>query len=238
MNFLTPNHVIQRRPTKISVALKSCRARVIMTAISLLGRPVASLLALVVGLACLGETPFAQTEFNLHQYVDLVGDDIIPWLRNLTLEGCKRACASNSQCQAFTFNVKHSVCIQKYGYGQPQVNEDAISGSVRPIVGIDYEGGDLDDGQRGVSVDQCLALCSTNPRCVGFAYVRAKNWCWQKAQLMRPTVKPDVVSWTKGPTILITPAQRPLGPEAPARSPPGSPSRTPLDVCDAFPALC
>jgi PAN domain len=131
-------------------------------------------------------------------------------------EGCKRACASNSQCQAFTFNFKHSVCIQKYGYGQPQVNVDAISGSVRPIVGIDYEGGDLDDGQRGVSVDQCLTLCSTNPRCVGFAYVRAKNWCWQKAQLMRPTVKPDVVSWTKGPTILITPAQPPLGPESPA----------------------
>jgi S1-C subfamily serine protease len=166
----------------------------------LLGRAIIiSMLTLIVCSISVGGRVCAQSsrEFSLYQNLDLVGDDIQPWLRNYTLEGCKRACASNSQCQAFTFNVKQSVCIQKHGYGQPNVNADAISGATRAIVGVDYEGGDLDNGQRGISAGQCFTLCSSNPKCVGFAYVQAKNWCWQKAQLMPPVVKADVMSWTK-----------------------------------------
>jgi predicted aspartyl protease len=171
-------------------------------------------LTLIIGASFVGERACSQSlrEFSLYQNLDLVGDDIQPWLRNYTLEGCKRACASNSQCQAFTFNVKQSVCIQKYGYGGPNVNADAISGATRPIVGIDYQGGDLDNGQRGISAGQCFTLCSSNPKCVGFAYVQAKNWCWQKAQLMPPEVKADVMSWAKGPTISTVPVQATLMP--------------------------
>jgi hypothetical protein len=147
----------------------------------------------------------APREFTVYSDVDFEGDDILPWLMNSTLDACKIACAANSNCQAFTYNVRKSVCIIKSSYGTPKPNTDAVSGSIRPVSipsvqfkvfpGVDFPGGDIDNnGELGVSLDQCNMICFNNPRCVGFSYVRSKRWCWPKRFITSRQSNADIIS--------------------------------------------
>jgi PAN domain-containing protein len=154
--------------------------------------------------------PPSSRNFTLYHGVDFDGYDIKPWLKPYDLDRCRGACSTNSSCQAFTFNVQYSTCILKSGHGPRKADPTAISGSVTPVSvpatrlrirpGIDYPGGDLKEipnGVRGVSLDQCSALCNDNGRCKGFSYVTSKSWCWPKEHLFAAQSDSDVVSGTK-----------------------------------------
>jgi PAN domain-containing protein len=157
---------------------------------------------------CDDPQPPSPRKFTLHHGIDFDGDDIKPWLRGYNLDGCRNTCASDARCQAFTFNRQHNVCILKSGNGMRKAHPDAISGSTTPVsmptrrltlvTGVDYPGGDLDQhGQKGISLDQCSALCSNSQFCVGFSFVRSMKWCWLKGQLLSRQINGDVVSGTK-----------------------------------------
>ena len=99
-------------------------------------------------------------------------------------------------CRAFTLYTKRRVCILKSGLGEPSINTDAISEAIVPVVGVDFDDGDLDE-QREVSIRQCQDLCIKNDNCKGFSFVTAKSWCFLKDRIVSPTRNKNVVSWIK-----------------------------------------
>jgi hypothetical protein len=147
-------------------------------------------------------------EFYSYNGTDFDGDDIKPWLTSYTLDGCRNACIGNTGCRAFTFNKPRGVCILKTGTGRPKPNPDAISASMTPIVippvrltilsGVDLPGGDLEArGIKDISLDQCSDICLNNNSCAGFSYVKSKNWCWMKKQVVDRRSNNDIVSGIK-----------------------------------------
>jgi hypothetical protein len=61
--------------------------------------------------------------------VDFFGADLTN-LFDTTLDACERACLSNSQCSAFTFNQKSNACFPKSGVSDKQTYEGAMSAEV------------------------------------------------------------------------------------------------------------
>ena len=63
------------------------------------------------------------------QGYDLPGGDIAQ-LFDTTLEACERACLTNAQCTAFTFNSRNGSCFPKAGPGVATAYDGALSGFV------------------------------------------------------------------------------------------------------------
>ncbi|MGH1576179.1 alpha-2-macroglobulin family protein [Planktotalea sp.] len=61
--------------------------------------------------------------------IDFFGADLTN-LFDTTLEACERACLSNAQCTAFTFNQRSSSCFPKSGVSEKQTYEGALSAEV------------------------------------------------------------------------------------------------------------
>ena len=154
--------------------------------------------AIVTASFCLGDYVLAQNvnQFSIYNNVDFSGDKVSPWIYDFTLEKCRASCSENGTCRAFTFNTQRRVCILKSGVGEPSINTDAISGAIVPVVGVDFDDGDLDE-QREVSIRQCQDLCIKNDNCKGFSFVTAKSWCFLKDRIVSPTRNKNVVSWIK-----------------------------------------
>ena len=68
-----------------------------------------------------------ERRFVLSQDSDLPGGDIAS-IFDTTLEACERACATNQNCTAFTFNTNNSSCFPKSGPGEPAFFLGAYSG--------------------------------------------------------------------------------------------------------------
>ena len=50
----------------------------------------------------------------------------------------------------------------------------------------DFVGGDYDaKGIRGVSLDQCVQICTKLNGCIAVSWVMAKSWCWPKHVVQR-----------------------------------------------------
>ncbi|MDO9638133.1 MAG: alpha-2-macroglobulin family protein [Pseudotabrizicola sp.] len=67
----------------------------------------------------------------LAQDTDLPGGDIAQ-LFDTTLEACERACLTNTQCTAFTFNTRNGSCFPKSGPGAGAFYQGAVSAQVAP----------------------------------------------------------------------------------------------------------
>ncbi len=88
-------------------------------------------------MACLVAWPsvtFAQDiipekRFALTQDADLAGGDIAS-IFDTTLEACQRACLTNTQCTAFTYNTRNSSCFIKSNPGEGAFFAGAYSGLV------------------------------------------------------------------------------------------------------------
>ncbi|MDP4892701.1 PAN/Apple domain-containing protein, partial [Cypionkella sp.] len=73
------------------------------------------------------ETLVPETRFLIRQDTDLPGGDIAS-IFDTTLDACQRACASNTACEAFTFNQRNGSCFAKANAGAPVGFDNAISG--------------------------------------------------------------------------------------------------------------
>lgn len=95
-------------------------------------RPLAGLFVglgiLLAGVATAQDIIPAQ-RFVLSQDADLPGGDIAQAL-DTTLEACERACASNKNCTAFTFNSNNNSCFSKANPGSPALFQGAYSGYI------------------------------------------------------------------------------------------------------------
>ena len=87
-----------------------------------------SLLSAVPALA--QESPLIpERRFVLFQDVDLPGGDLSS-IFDTTLDACQRACLSQTQCDAFTFNARSNSCFIKQGAGTAEPFSPAWSGRV------------------------------------------------------------------------------------------------------------
>jgi alpha-2-macroglobulin len=68
-----------------------------------------------------------ETRFVISQDTDLPGGDIAS-IFDTTLDACQRACASNTACEAFTFNQRNGSCFTKSNAGDPSGFANAVSG--------------------------------------------------------------------------------------------------------------
>jgi hypothetical protein len=87
-----------------------------------------ALLAIACGPA-VSQTLVPEKRLVLSQDADLPGGDIATYF-DTTLEACERACLSNSQCTAFTFNTKNNACFSKSNPGEQSFFQGAYSGYV------------------------------------------------------------------------------------------------------------
>ncbi|MCU0900143.1 MAG: MG2 domain-containing protein, partial [Cypionkella sp.] len=65
----------------------------------------------------------------MSQDIDLPGGDIAQ-LFDTTLEACEKACLSNAQCTAFTFNTRNGSCFPKANPGEGAFYQGAVSAQV------------------------------------------------------------------------------------------------------------
>lgn len=76
------------------------------------------------------ETSFVpQKRAVLAQDTDLPGGDIAQ-LFDTTLDSCERACLTNAQCTAFTFNTRNGSCFPKSGPGPGTFFQGAVSAQI------------------------------------------------------------------------------------------------------------
>jgi len=61
--------------------------------------------------------------------IDFYGSDLTA-LFDITYDACQRACLTNSECQAFTYNSKSNACFPKSAVTDEQPFEGAYSGRI------------------------------------------------------------------------------------------------------------
>ena len=77
----------------------------------------------------LSQTLVPEKRLVLSQDADLPGGDIASYF-DTTLEACERACLTNAQCTAFTFNTRNNSCFSKANPGDQAFFQGAYSGYV------------------------------------------------------------------------------------------------------------
>ncbi len=90
---------------------------------------VVSMAILMSQSAVFSQTLIPQKHFALTENTDLAGGDIST-IFDTTLEACERACLSNTQCEAFTFNTRNGSCFAKSGEVTAAEYAGAYSGKV------------------------------------------------------------------------------------------------------------
>lgn len=91
----------------------------------------ATLFALSLAAPLLGQSAASIPEQRLvySKDIDFFGADLTN-LFDTTLDACERACLSNAQCTAFTFNERSNACFPKSGVSEKQPYEGALSAEV------------------------------------------------------------------------------------------------------------
>lgn len=133
------------------------------------------------------------------QLIDAVGYDAIGFdyvlHRGVSYSACKDACNADRQCQALTYNKRHSVCFLKTDVKILLKNRDAVAAypnwkSEEVFVtdftveaNMDAPGGDYRRLRQSQFV-HCFFECATDNRCRAFSYVRRTNDCWLKNKVL------------------------------------------------------
>lgn len=171
--------------------------------------------AATVMILCIGESaPAGRTTpdtgvaqpsgFLLEPGFDVLGFDY-RMIRDASQQQCESECARDSRCQAFTFNQRHRVCFLKEDAAILLRHDDAVGGYRRALAGTLFRSGftilansDSPGGDyarvRDTGFLNCYAECELDPRCKGFAFVRARRDCWLKDRI-GPVVRQDGVEF-------------------------------------------
>ena len=86
-------------------------------------------LFILSALPAAGEDLIPSKRLVLSENTDMPGGDIAS-IFDTTLEACQRACLTNKQCKAFTFNTRNGSCFPKSTVGEAAVFDGAYSGTV------------------------------------------------------------------------------------------------------------
>jgi CHAT domain-containing protein/peptidoglycan hydrolase-like protein with peptidoglycan-binding domain len=162
----------------------------------------------------------APAGFELVEDVDLpendyrmgIGKNADPQLKNIDLAQCEAICASEGQCQAFTYNVSARVCFLKTTGATATPFKGAISGRrlsggsrttavasapegqtvplFERLEGADLPGNDIRvNGRLGVSTysaTRCQIICEETSGCTAYTYNEEARICFPKSQASSP----------------------------------------------------
>lgn len=159
------------------------------------------------------ETPATeppQKSFEAYEGYDVPGEDIGEAVRGVSGGECETRCATETRCNAYTFDRRNGWCFLKSGAGRLEANEKALSGVSRALPqpsvdrngirefltydGYDIPGGDLGAPLRGIPLDRCREVCRDNPRCDAFTYDKKSRWCFPKSGVSARADNPKAVS--------------------------------------------
>jgi Caspase domain/Outer membrane lipoprotein/PAN domain len=127
---------------------------------------------------------------------DAPHNDLGSWLRHVVSEDdCERACASDSRCVGYTYNINASTCIRKSRIVQiTETSQAAVTGilidrEVQRYVGKDSPGNDRGQWLADISSeDECQRACLSDSGCVGYTYNIAASACFPKSWItLAPT---------------------------------------------------
>jgi hypothetical protein len=152
------------------------------------------------------DLPLAALPMSRLEGFDVLGFDFsnMP-IRNTTLQECETACAADSSCKAFTYNIPRSACFLKSGGSRVVPNALAVAGyrtnlersmfisSMAILERTDLPGNDFQKLEIS-DFEQCLSTCEANPRCMAFTFVKRKSVCWLKDGVSAPLSNRRAVS--------------------------------------------
>ncbi|HTQ79332.1 MAG TPA: PAN/Apple domain-containing protein [Thermoanaerobaculia bacterium] len=121
---------------------------------------------------------------------------------------CKRACATDRRCQAYTFLTRSSTCYLKDRAGFPRRTNGAVTGAkggggFNPFIGglTEETGYDRrgDDYSRFFArgLDACKAACRRDSRCRAYSFLQSSGDCYLKNRINSREYNPDAVTGYK-----------------------------------------
>lgn len=123
---------------------------------------------------------------------------------------CRRACARDRRCQAYTYNLGDRLCYLKDRVPGASRDSRTVSGvkgggysgdgggggRLSEERGVDFKGGDYSTRDaRGL--DDCKDLCRRDNRCVAYTYALRSGTCYLKDRTGRRESDQDKVSGVK-----------------------------------------
>jgi S1-C subfamily serine protease len=163
-------------------------------------QPVYALRTVIILTASMLAAPgFAgENRFVFVPQADFPGNDLLK-LDNSSFEDCKRRCDAQSDCNAFTYNQRYSVCFLKYAANRLTnfyafaITGIRLSPSMLPTAGASRSGGSSfvlisqadsvgNDYSRidHFSFEECRSSCAADDGCNAFTYNHARGVCFLK----------------------------------------------------------
>ena len=162
------------------------------------------------------------SQVRWYEGMDAPGNDLggrAGWIKGVSsADECMRICLSKSNCTAFTYNIRYSVCIPKSRIA-PLINASdpaitgvignraeapsavgAIAAGVREYPDMDASGHDRGSWVPNVSSEDCKKICLADNGCVGYTYNRRQLACFPKNSIghLNPSSEPAVTGIIEG----------------------------------------
>jgi hypothetical protein len=172
----------------------------------------------ILGLTfALSAASISAQDLSVEPQIDRPGGDYTTF-RTEDLDVCKRACARDGRCRAYTFNSVDSICYLKDrvpgrhndsrkvsgvkggyddGDSRPGSGGNGGGGGLSEERGVDYRGGDYTDF-RARGVDECKAECRQDRRCAAYTFNLNSRTCYLKNRVGDRQRDNDKVSGTRG----------------------------------------
>lgn len=130
--------------------------------------------------------------------------------RTTDLRDCKRACATDRRCAAYSFNSVESTCYLKDQVTKTSRDSRTISGikegyrggpdrpggGLSREPGFDYYGGDYTNF-RAPNDESCREECRRDRHCAAYSFNMRKGMCYLKDRAGSPRRNPDTVTGIK-----------------------------------------
>lgn len=154
-------------------------------------------------------------DFSEEEGYDYRGGDYHSF-RSSGVRECRRECADDRRCVAYTYNLRSEVCYLKDRIGSHQRNEDTVTGlregnggglggswpgrvELTEERGYDYRGGDY-RSFRTSGVSRCKDECREDSRCQGYSFNLETDTCYLKDRIGNYQRNQDTVTGIKSET--------------------------------------
>ncbi|WP_431554216.1 caspase family protein [Methyloceanibacter sp.] len=148
---------------------------------------------------------------------DLFGGDIgANGIRWISVDQCEARCLADDNCKAYTYVQAKQWCWPKYtivrtetkygmvsglkpGYSAPtSANAPSSFARIERFDDTDFEEGDIPGAsQRPITREECETICRNDSSCRAYTWVRDKQWCWPKSELVTSRYKRGMFSGQK-----------------------------------------
>ena len=137
-----------------------------------------------------------ENKFVFASRADSPGNDLLR-VEESSFEDCERRCNAHSECNAFTYNQRQSVCFLKYAANRQltfyafATTGVRLSPSVPPAAGASGTGPSFvilpqadspgnDYSQNHLSLEECRSSCEVDAKCNAYSFNLARGVCFLK----------------------------------------------------------